>query len=288
MKDRAWIGGSIIGTGIVLIVFVWYALQHVFEESDFGSVAVLILVGLAAFIAIMNVLSFSAHLIKIIDVKEPFGLPNGTVRAILTMAFIVLVGVLASFLLTNSSERTPYGDPIVMRGIAATDADATARRLSAEGLVSVERTGDAAAPVTIQFWPKQDYRLADDVAKQILTILSTILAAMIGFYFGAQTPSTASDGSQERESAKKELDAFATQAQAVRTAADDKLAKDATKRPQIDAIKASLTDIDNKIAAARAAANDTSVPIDKVRAALADAKTAAAGLDDLKRRVDAA
>ena len=34
--------------------------------------------------------------------------------------------------------------------------------------------------------PRLDNRLAEDVSKQILTMLSTILAAMIGFYFGAR------------------------------------------------------------------------------------------------------
>jgi hypothetical protein len=290
MTDRHWIGIGIGASGVVLILFVWFALRHVFEDSDFGSVAVLILVGLAAFIAIMNVLTFSAYLVKIIDVKEPFGLPNGTVRAILTIAFIVLVGVLASFLLTNSSERTPYsGTPITVK-VTKNQLDDKIKELSASGIVSVEQLGTDTTPATLQFFPRQDYRLADDVAKQILTMLSTILAAMIGFYFGAQTPSTASSSSesQERESAKKDLEGLAAQAQAVRKAADDKVNADAAKQPTIDPIKASLKGIDDKIAAARTAADDTSVPIERVRSALTDAKTAAAALDELKRKIDAA
>ena len=290
MTDRHWIGIGIGASGVVLILFVWFALRHVFEDSDFGSVAVLILVGLAAFIAIMNVLTFSAYLVKIIDVKEPFGLPNGTVRAILTIAFIVLVGVLASFLLTNSSERTPYsGTPITVK-VTKNQLDDKIKELSASGIVSVEQLGTDNTPATLQFFPRQDYRLADDVAKQILTMLSTILAAMIGFYFGAQTPSTASSSSesQERESAKKDLEGLAAQAQAVRKAADDKVNADAAKQPTIDPIKASLKGIDDKIAAARTAADDTSVPIERVRSAVTDAKTAAAALDELKRKIDAA
>src|ERR1700730_1532567 len=290
MTDRHWIGIGIGASGVVLILFVWFALRHVFEDSDFGSVAVLILVGLAAFIAIMNVLTFSAYLVKIIDVKEPFGLPNGTVRAILTIAFIVLVGVLASFLLTNSSERTPYsGTPITVK-VTKNQLDDKIKELSASGIVSVEQLGTDNTPATLQFFPRQDYRLAHDVAKQILTMLSTILAAMIGFYFGAQTPSTASSSSesQERESAKKDLEGLAAQAQAVRKAADDKVNADAAKQPTIDPIKASLKGIDDKIAAARTAADDTSVPIERVRSAVTDAKTAAAALDELKRKIDAA
>jgi hypothetical protein len=292
-EDR-WAMWSIGATGVAMVLFIAYAVHRVFHvDVGFASVAILILVGLGAFIGIMNILSVSAHLMKIIDPKQPFGLPEGSVRAILTIAFIVLVGVLASFLLTNSGERTAYGDEIVMEGVAAKDVDATVQRLSVEGLVSVARTADANAPVTVKFWPKQDYRLADDVSKQILTMLSTILAAMIGFYFGAQTPGAGpsqrlTDDSAERASIKTELDGLAGRAQAVRTAADDKLKADATKQPTIDPIKASLTQIDDKIAAARTAADDTSVPIERVRAAATEGKTAAAALDELKRKIDAA
>jgi hypothetical protein len=84
------------------------------------------------------------------------------------------------------------------------------------------------------------------------------------------------------------LEGLAAQAQAVRKAADNKVNADAAKQPVIDPIKASLKDIDDKIATARTAADDTSVSIEQVRSALNVAKTAAASLDDLKQRVDAA
>jgi hypothetical protein len=202
LNKSEWALASIVVAGIVLICFVGFALYGVFHfPLGFGSVSVLLLVGIAAFIGIMNLLSVSSHLIGITNAAQPFGLPEGTVRAILTIAFIVLVGVLASFLLTNSSGREPFGDPIVMRGIAAKDADSIVQRLLPDSLASIERsTGDK---VDIQVRPKRDYRLADDVAKQILTMLSTILAAMIGFYFGAQTPGALPQSGRTNESDKR-------------------------------------------------------------------------------------
>lgn len=290
MTKRQWAIFSIAVTAIFLVGCIAYALYRVFNDpASFATVAVLILVGLAAFIGIMNILSVSAHLIGITNAAEPFGLPQGTVRAILTIAFIVLVGVLSSFLLTNSTGREAFGEPVVMRGIAAKDADAIAQRLLADGLVSLERsTGDR---VDIQFRPRRDYRLADDVAKQILTILSTILAAMIGFYFGAQTPGLAAptgrtEGSDERSSIDKDLGGLSGQVQTVREAADNKLATvDPAKRPQVEAIKNSLDEIDKKIGAARDSVRDLSLPIDKVRTANTEAKAAVADLEGLKQKL---
>jgi hypothetical protein len=292
MKKRTWAFASILFTGVVVVVCIAYALIRVFHApANFASVAVLILVGLAAFIGIMNVLSVSSHLIGITNANQPFGLPEGTVRAILTIAFIVLVGVLASYMLTNAGIHEPFGEPIVMRGIAAKDADAVAQRYMADGVVSLDRRpGDL---VDIQFRPRRDYALANDVAKQILTMLSTILAAMIGFYFGAQTPGSAapadrSGNPDERSTIDKDLDGLSGQVQTVSKIATAKLATvDPAKRPQVQSIVDRLVEIDKAIGAARDSARDLSQPIDKVRAAHTAAKSAVAELPDLKHKLQA-
>jgi hypothetical protein len=172
----------------VFVGFIAYVIYQAFQfhDGNFTTLATLILVGLAAFIGIMNILSFSSHWMGIVNPNEPFGLPAGTVRAILTISFIVLVGVLASFLLTQSSGRMQFADrPIVFRGVSQTEAQAMMQRYAAEGIVFSRPAEDQR--VDVHFLPRLDHRLADDVAKQILTILSTILAALIGFYFGAKT-----------------------------------------------------------------------------------------------------
>jgi hypothetical protein len=57
---------------------------------------------------------------------------------------------------------------------------------SADGLIAITRAGEN--KFDVKFYPKIDHRLEDDIAKQILTMLTTILAAMIGFYFGGARP----------------------------------------------------------------------------------------------------
>ena len=290
----------IILTAVVLTAFIAYALVKVFEgrAGDFAALAILILVGLGAFIGLMNFLSFSAQWIGISDPHQPFGLPEGTVRAILTIAFIVLVGVLASFVLTHSSDRRPFvKEPIVIKGLSAADATALQQRLSGEGLGAIVTVPPAAAndppKSDFHFYARQDYRLADDVTKQILTILSTILAAMIGFYFGARP---GDGGGQTNDAAERvrivtELNALAAQAptvQSIRTAANAKLATaDRQEKPQVENIIKDLDDIQKKIDAAQTSVGDLSVPIDKVRAARDEAKAAVgklAGLDqDLQK-----
>src|SRR5258707_7138537 len=91
--------GAVGITGIAMVVITIWVIGKAFNNDgvgNFASIATLILVGLAAFIGIMNMLSLTAHWINITDLKQPFGLPEGTVRATLPIHSIVLVGGVTS------------------------------------------------------------------------------------------------------------------------------------------------------------------------------------------------
>jgi hypothetical protein len=315
--DTTLVFVAVIATGAALLVIIAWVIYMSFRNGgvgNFASVATLILVGLAAFIGIMNILSLTANWLKMVDPKQPFGLPEGTVRAILTMAFIVLVGVLTSFMLSNSQRPSFSKDALtVATGIPLAAANVLEQKFSAEGVVVVIDEVPAAArkdaenaakeavaagkPVpppivetrTVRFYPRIDYRQSDEVAKQILTILSTILAAMIGFYFGAKPgeSSARTDAPQPQKPDEKaallaEYNTLKAKPPTLKTVTDKLALADQAKRtllqPDLDAIK-------GKLDAADKALSDPTATIETVRTNVATAKAEFEKLADLDKKI---
>lgn len=237
---------------------------------SFAAVAALVLVGVVAFTGFVSALSVTAQRLGMLDVRHPFGLPEGSIRAILTFSFIVLVGVFASYLLVQTSRTSLVSpsEPLLLPATTLAEARALQMQLAADGLVVVSGTTD---PIRATFIPRTDFRLADDVAKQILTMLSTMLAAMIGFYFGSRPTETATDPhAAERLRVIAELDGLTITAptldQVKQTAAgipEDKLTD--LQKQTLAEIRARLDAVGAAFEAARATAVDPLAPIDKVR-----------------------
>jgi hypothetical protein len=178
--------------------YVFHAVLTDHNSAGFGAVALLILLGVASFLGLIAVFSLIFSWIGILDPKQAFGLPEGSVRAVLTMSFIVIVAVLASFLITSSDGGTPFDERNALT-LAVNLPPAEAQSLikatpSTDGVLAMRLSGgDAHGAVAgtgpfydVLLYPRADHRLKEDISKQILTMLSTILAAMIGFYFGAR------------------------------------------------------------------------------------------------------
>jgi hypothetical protein len=296
-------------------------------DMEYGTLAILILVGIAAFLLLMNLLSFSAGQLGILTHGQAFGLPDGSVRAILTMAFIVLIGVIGSYLVTRPAS-TPYAKEYVTLAtcVLFDQANEVKRQVTGTDVLVVltpcNRTGGGAAPsgaaaggsaaaagggppagpgaggaagaagpgggggavaggagaptYDVRLYPRLDTRFSEETAKQILTMLSTIVTAMIGFYFGSKQGSDDADrvngkpttsGPADRVAAAKTIDeqlanapdAEELQRRAAQLISGGKLA--ASETDELKKLQDELPGLKKTLAAARAArAADATTP----------------------------
>jgi hypothetical protein len=146
-----------------------------------GGVLVL-LASLLVFTTLMNVVGLS-------DKTQALGLPEGSVRAIIALALVGLFAILASAFLSPVEHRT-----------AEKVTDVEAFKKSNPEFTDIVATLDpkpepkqGAAPDTTP----QTYTIAytitkavDDFSKQMMTLIGTLMTAVISFYFGATPKSS--------------------------------------------------------------------------------------------------
>lgn len=328
-----------VGLSLLMIFFVFASFSEGKSEGRaFVTMAALILMGIAAFIGILNLLSRSAHRIGMIDARHPFGLPEGSVRAILTIAFIVLVGVLSAFLITSHNNRSPFAveGVVVASGLTETEANELAKTLrgqfGSEALIGIvpakppppapvprtaadaaakaaadaaakaaagtpSPTGTETAPAAPQLFDvhlhaKVDNSMGDDIAKQTLTMISTILAAMIGFYFAERSSSAreaaATDGNDAAPDVvsglKSQLTAAVTTAKTTVEGLRGDLASLATATPPAGATPEEETRIKTGAEAARKAQTGTFAALEKLLASTITALENAAATPAVLRK----
>ncbi|MEA2882983.1 MAG: hypothetical protein QOH32_2239 [Bradyrhizobium sp.] len=133
----------------------------------------------------------------------------------------------------------------------------------------------------------------DELRKGVFDMAKLTLGAFLGSFVqrNLETEKLTSTGgtpqaAPDRVSIGKDLDDLDGKAKTLRAAvAAKKSTVDPTKQSEYNAIDTALTDIEQKIAAAKTSVADASQPMDKVNAAADDARKAAAGLDDLTTRL---
>jgi hypothetical protein len=222
-----------------------------YKPDNLALPSFLILISLGVFVLLMIYAANSLKSTGVFDLQQPFGMPPGTIRAILTLAFIILIGVFGSLVLLRSEGRSPLSPLPGLQALVMKPAEVDQLRRSLGDDVVVVATESGTGTVTVSAFVKRDYRAADSIAQNIISMLSTLLAAMIGFYFGARI-----DGGGGETGAKPEPESVALQGQMEastrilahsRTAHANLLATDKTK---LDETAKKKLDVDTKAIAA--------------------------------------
>jgi hypothetical protein len=130
------------------------------------------LIVVLAVLATFALLTFVATVYKAAWLHEwrmPLGLPEGSVRALIALGVIVIFAVITLFML----ERLSAGaDPAMTKLVTASTSTNPEAAKTAQAAIDTMKTRQLAG---------------QDLAKQLLTMLGTLLAAISSFYFGAST-----------------------------------------------------------------------------------------------------
>lgn len=185
---RAGLLALMIGIGVVVAAGVYFLVgRYPGPEATAPEVVVLI----AGFVTVTLLLYLGSIILRALDLGAPaeaLGMPPGSIRALIAMS-LVLIFVIVGFVVFKSGEGTS-GES---RGITQAQIDQLrldGSKITSQSLV----TAAPGQPAPSAGAERYDVRTiqplspdAHDFGLQLLSIVSTLVVAVAGFYFGAQT-----------------------------------------------------------------------------------------------------
>lgn len=185
-------GQGLVGSIVFLVALggVAWLIKGIFDHSAALSLPILALISILLLLGALLVFTTLIHLINLSDAKSALGLPEGSVRALLALALLGLFAIMASSVLVASPPRE-------VKGLQLGDIDGVLKANPNDH--DIFWVPEAQVPGQPQTFTAVLGSLShvDDFAKQMLTLVGTLMTAVISFYFGSSTfsSSTAQDES---------------------------------------------------------------------------------------------
>jgi len=134
-----------------------------------------LLVGVVTLIAVLTMLVLVFSRLNLTSPTGALGLPDGTIQAVIALALILIFAIIGVYLHGVSGN----GEQRTLTSLSRAQLDA----LPAGEIVSQRGIGGGRWTAVIE--PLNEEQ--DDIAKQLLTTISTLVVAVAGFYFGAKS-----------------------------------------------------------------------------------------------------
>jgi ABC-type multidrug transport system fused ATPase/permease subunit len=146
-------------------------------------------------VLVICILTIVFKRLELSDKTRAMGLPDGSVRAIIALLLIMLFFLIAVFLFQATQE---HPDPNAERSLNGITAERLSGIPTDQILSMTSRTEGQVTVYDVKLSsPPTNTAASTDIAKQLITIVATLVTAVSAFYFGANTATSAS--SQPRD-----------------------------------------------------------------------------------------
>jgi hypothetical protein len=178
-----------IGAGLVLVflpcVALYFGVDKISASPGIG-LPILAIFGIMILFGALALVSTLFQRLGLSDPKEALALPNGSIRATIALALIVLFAIIAIMLYQSLATPDRIGSVTKEQAIAM---------LSEPTSHVVAVTPDCAqADCAYSVYVKVPPSLAaTDLAKQLLILIGTLMTSVTSFYFAARTVEKARD-----------------------------------------------------------------------------------------------
>lgn len=193
-KKAAGVVVAVVG---ILAVLLWavYGLSVSGIEATVR-LPLLVLIGIICLVVFLTLVSAAFSAFKLVDKNQALGLPDGSVRAFIALILVVILAMTSVFFYVTMSGRGALRRSDLLDA-SALDQFQQAQKGQVMATVTVpvvvtraDGSKENGNRYYVYYTTPADAR-SDDFAKQVLTLLGTLVTAVSAFYFGAKTAASA-------------------------------------------------------------------------------------------------
>ena len=177
---------TIGGGSVVVFALVWMLIKLTGERAVTSSVGLplIVLVGVIVLLIVIALVTFTFSSLGLASPREALGLPDGSIRAIMALMLLVLFSIVSIFLYDSIASRP------LQTAEHVTQAQLDDMRRQVTVVVTQAEAGSNPAAFRVMF--RETNGPADDIAKQLIVLLGTLVTAVASFYFGSASVASAS------------------------------------------------------------------------------------------------
>ncbi len=181
-----WGWGAIAGS-LFALLFVLFIYVFLFRGAPEIILSGLLVIGV---IALLVALAFTAVVFKSLKLANPqgvLGLPEGSMRAVIALS-LILIFMMSSIFLFYQVQVQSKDKQFIYNDITQEQLN----DIPKDQIVSIQRNRNNESLFRVTRLVNQTSNpVAEDIAKQIITTVSTLVVAVAGFYFGTRSVSVA-------------------------------------------------------------------------------------------------
>jgi hypothetical protein len=132
--------------------------------------------------------------VNLSDPKQALGLPDGSVRAVIALSLVVLFAILSVFLYSSLASS---GQTLTTNQLNPTQFKAFQDSPAGKQILWVDQNGSPKSPTFVVHYRDAPDPTSQDFAKQLLVLIGTLMTSVAGFYFGAQTATSAASAASD-------------------------------------------------------------------------------------------
>ena len=168
---------------IMLALFCFFAVVLYFagESSQIIQIGLLLIAGTVFLVVCLAILVAIIKTLGLQQEKQPLGLPQGSIRAIIAIFLILIFAVMAVFLYTNTALPATY------KSIGITQEQLN--KIPPDQILSQQPSSENKTLFDVERKVGKS-TASEDIAKQVTTAMITLITAISAFYFGSKSATT--------------------------------------------------------------------------------------------------